>query len=377
MVHFYIRIFTFFVGVLIGILIAFQCKQPLHAKTTTKVPYLQRNPSYNSWFGNLGFKRTELLWDKLRYEKNINYLIESHFLSKKIRILCVVLVRNPKNVEAIENTWGKGCNSIKFLELAGKANGTIIIKRRKENSSWVLLCTFFTTISNHSDYDWTLIVNDNTFAILENLRYYVAGFNSSENHYLGHAVSFWNTIYNSGEAGYVLSGGTVKALIKTFKHNGCFTNVYWNREDFYLGKYLASLNIVPVDTRDREGFSMFHPYNWYHLFFPGENYYKTSVFPVKCCSKSSITFQAVEGDKMYTYYYLLYTLQIFLDGNLGNAPPPTSIPEEEIWHRFLRERNIHDYNISSGEYYKIWEDLVNDPSSFAAHMKKEMDYDYD
>lgn len=41
-------------------------------------------------------------------------------------------------------------------------------------------------------------------------------------------------------------------------------------------------------------------------------------------------FQAIEGDKMYTYYYLLYTLQIFLDGKLGNRPPVNVIPEDKV-----------------------------------------------
>lgn len=61
----------------------------------------------------------------------------------------------------------------------------------------------------------------------------------------------------------------------------------------FPGKHLAKLNITPSDTRDSEGLSRFHPYNWYITFFPGEsnNYYSTSIYPVKCCSSSAITFQ--------------------------------------------------------------------------------------
>lgn len=56
---------------------------------------------------------------------------------------------------------------------------------------------------------------------------------------------------------------------------------------------MAKLNITPSDTRDSQGLSRFHPYNWYISFFPGESrsYYSTSVYPVKCCSKKSVTFQ--------------------------------------------------------------------------------------
>jgi hypothetical protein len=33
-------------------------------------------------------------------------------------------------------------------------------------------------------------------------------------------------------------------------------------------------------------------------------------------------------------------------------------------------------NITSEQYYKIWENLVDDPTSFAKHMKHEDYFDY-
>lgn len=65
----------------------------------------------------------------------------------------------------------------------------------------------------------------------------------------------------------------------------------------FSGKHLSKLNITATDTRDSEGLSTFHPYNLFITFFPGDsrNYYSTSVYPVKCCSKRSITFQVCKG----------------------------------------------------------------------------------
>jgi hypothetical protein len=40
--------------------------------------------------------------------------------------------------------------------------------------------------------------------------------------------------------------------------------------------------------------------------------------------------QAIEGDKMYTYYYLLYTVQLFRDGHFGNKLPSKQFTDDEV-----------------------------------------------
>lgn len=113
------------------------------------------------------------------------------------------------------------------------------------------------------------------------------------------------------------------------------------------------MNITPTDTRDVRGLSTFHGFNLQKLFFPGStltsNYYKMSVYPVRCCSPHSITFkvllcyqivgfmgnfcvviQVADHDKMYSINYLLYTLQLFESGVLGNVPATTTMPEANV-----------------------------------------------
>ena len=41
------------------------------------------------------------------------------------------------------------------------------------------------------DLQWVLVAGDNTFVLVENLRYFVAPLNPSRSHYLGHAMTFW------------------------------------------------------------------------------------------------------------------------------------------------------------------------------------------
>lgn len=70
------------------------------------------------------------------------------------------------------------------------------------------------------------------------------------------------------------------------------------------------------------------------------------------------------------YYYLLYTLQIFNDGGLGNQPAPTPIPEEQVWQKFLNG----SYNVSAERYYQLWVEQIHDPTSFARELRKSHDY---
>lgn len=232
MVNFYLRIAIFLFGVLLGILLAKICVYSIYKHN---VPEKQSVPSYEVWFRKQGYKRKYVSWDTMRYNKCDNNPTESEVLFKKIKVFCIVFVYNDKNFEGAKHTWLNGCNNFQAISIKTKKNKFIAVKRTKENSSWFLLCETLKNIIEK--YDWYLIVYDTTFVILENLRYFVAPFNSTENYYFGYAVKFWSTVYNSGQAGYVISKGTLKS-IKTILKKECSNMVYWNREDFYLGMYL-------------------------------------------------------------------------------------------------------------------------------------------
>lgn len=233
MVHFYLRISTFLFGVLLGIIFAKICVYSNYEHSN--VPVKKQIPSYQTWSTNQGLKRKPVSWDILRYGNRDIFQIESKILFKKIQVLCVIFIRNKKNFDSARNTWLQGCNNIQTIEIKGNKNKYIAVKRTKENSSWVLLCQTLKIITNQ--YNWYLILNDNTFAILENLRYFLAPYNSSETHYFGYPVKFWSTVYNSGQAGYVLSKGSLNAIQSNLRETECSKSAYWNREDFYLGMY--------------------------------------------------------------------------------------------------------------------------------------------
>ena len=92
-------------------------------------------------------------------------------------------------------------------------------------------------------------------SILTLIRYYVAPLNSSQPHYLGHAMKFWAQEYNWGPAGYTLSLAAVRILLSKFDtREKCEAGgKYWKNGDWYLGKHLASLGVTVRDTRDHAG----------------------------------------------------------------------------------------------------------------------------
>ncbi len=52
-------------------------------------------------------------------------------------------------------------------------------------------------------------------------RYYVAGLDEQVPHYLGHAMRFWNQVYNWGDAGYALNRPALDRLFTKFPTQVC------------------------------------------------------------------------------------------------------------------------------------------------------------
>lgn len=295
---------------------------------------------YEEWFRRSNLKRKLLPMDLIRYGDIGHHYLESELLYDKVKILCVILVRKRKNAAAVNQTWAKQCNEKTFIYLRSEhvQKVKLPIRQTKLESSWYLLCNAVRDI-NTSSFHWALFVNDDTFALPENVRRMVAGVDYNEGHYLGHATTFWGCNYNAAQAGYVLSKGSLQLIQSRFNSTETCAagGRFWKQEDYYLGKHLATLNVTPTDTRDYLGRTTFHGHSLMQLLTPGSlsalsitNYYSRSIFPGnKCCSPFTVTFQTVEADKMYTNYYMLYQLQVFRNGRFGNLPAEYNPKKDE------------------------------------------------
>ena len=139
---------------------------------------------------------------------------------------------NPKNLYKktihVKATWGKRCNKILY-------------------------------ISSEVDAD------DGTFLILENLRYFLAGYNSSQPIYFGRRFKpFVKQGYMSGGAGYVISKAGVKNLVdKVYSDSKlCRSGDHvGGAEDVEMGEcFENNAGVLAGDSRDSLGRDRFHPF---------------------------------------------------------------------------------------------------------------------
>ena len=153
--------------------------------------------------------------------------------------------------------------------------------------------------------DWFLKADDDTYIIVENLRYMLRKYNSSQPIYFGHKFSpYVKQGYMSGGAGYILSREALNKLINEAFHfvSACRINDYQGAEDVEMGKCLQSVNVKAGDSRDSMGRGRFFPFVPQDHLKQGEIdenfwYWKNQYYPSEYVRISSIT-------KFYTVFVL-------------------------------------------------------------------------
>ncbi|KZS02144.1 Uncharacterized protein APZ42_000934, partial [Daphnia magna] len=122
--------------------------------------------------------------------------------------------------------------------------------------------------------DWFLKADDDTYVIVENLRYFLSGFNTSEPLYFGH--KFKTIVKNgffSGGAGYALSKEATRRFVTIGYHNASLCRKdHGGAEDVEMANCMEKLNVSAMDTRDSQGRGRFFPFGVNFHYFPGEIY---------------------------------------------------------------------------------------------------------
>lgn len=110
---------------------------------------------------------------------------------------------------------------------------------------------------HQDDADWFLKADDDTYVILENLRYFLSGEDPDEPVYFGHHfhVIVQPQGYFSGGAGYVLSR---EALRRFGRRRKGLCQEDGGAEDVVMGNCMQSLGVRAGDSRDSMNRSRFH-----------------------------------------------------------------------------------------------------------------------
>nr|XP_019946097.1 PREDICTED: glycoprotein-N-acetylgalactosamine 3-beta-galactosyltransferase 1 [Paralichthys olivaceus]XP_019946098.1 PREDICTED: glycoprotein-N-acetylgalactosamine 3-beta-galactosyltransferase 1 [Paralichthys olivaceus] len=181
------------------------------------------------------------------------------------RILCWIMT-GPKYMESrtkhIKETWAKRCNKVLYMSSVKTDFPTVglNVSEGRENLYWKTIRAFQYIHQHHmEEADWFLKADDDTFMVVENLRYTLSEYDTEKPLYFGRRFApFISQGYMAGGAGYVLSKEALRRFIKGFSSGKCthFSSI----EDMALGQCMETMKVEPVDTRDVKGRQTFHAY---------------------------------------------------------------------------------------------------------------------
>ncbi|KAJ3646186.1 hypothetical protein Zmor_023784 [Zophobas morio] len=192
---------------------------------------------------------------------------------------------------------------------------------------------------NHlNDADWFLKADDDTYVILENLRYMLLPYSPKEPIYFGCKFRpYVKQGYMSGGAGYVLSREAVKKFIEVGLGNSTkCSKSNTGAEDVEIGKCLEAVSVKAGDSRDSLGRGRFFPFVPEHHLIPGhvkKNFwywqyiYYESKEGMDCCSDNAVSFHYVTPNQMYVLEYLIYHLRPY--GISYHVDMPAELLESE------------------------------------------------
>lgn len=249
---------------------------------------------------------------------------------RKIRVLCLILTMEKDlrtKVPAVNKTWATRCDKHFYIINSQQKrhdflNVNIPDDRRK--LIFKMQKVYQVVYDKYlNDFDFLLKADDDTYVIVENLKFLLWHYDANKPGYLGyHFNKFVNSGYMSGGAGYVISNRGLRHLITRGYRNGvCEIKQRQedpeNSEDIETGRCLEAAGVPIWSSLDFTGRETFHPYTLdRHLFGHLPAYmYSWAKHPIQkgkeCCSRYAISYHYVTPDAMYFLHHVLYDTTVF------------------------------------------------------------------
>uniref|UniRef100_A0A182PXV8 Glycoprotein-N-acetylgalactosamine 3-beta-galactosyltransferase 1 n=1 Tax=Anopheles epiroticus TaxID=199890 RepID=A0A182PXV8_9DIPT len=241
-----------------------------------------------------------------------------------------------EKVVHIKATWGARCNKLLIMSsVVDPTIGSIALPVEEGRKSlWNKTREAFRYIYEHhlEEYDWFFKADDDTYVVVENLRYFLYPYSPQLPIYFGSKFRYPEYVkqgYFSGGAGYVLSREAVRRFYEQALGDEQHCSAAYDTEDLEMGKCMESVNVTAGDSRDSLGRKRFLPMEpvfhltssitedpdfWYNQYSFYEPFYGTN-----CCSDLAISFHYVQGKHMHMMDYLIYDLHVW--GTIHRYPP--------------------------------------------------------
>ncbi len=115
---------------------------------------------------------------------------------------------------------------------------------------WKTIRAFHYALKNHGDEaDWFLKTDDDTFVVVDNLRWILSNYTAEQPIYFGKRFKpYAKQGYMSGGAGYVLSKEALRRFVEGFSTKVCTHTT--SVEDLAMGQCLEKMGVVAGDSRD-------------------------------------------------------------------------------------------------------------------------------